>query len=91
VGGLYHVLTRGNDRQTFSFRLSITTRRLPQGDLYDPTDRIVETYKQIEGSSSAIIAGLTRYFLTCGTAMVVSIRVAPTEALTDKNKYGAAY
>jgi hypothetical protein len=38
----------------FSFRLSITTRRLPQGDLYDPTDRIVEAYNQIEGSSSAI-------------------------------------
>jgi hypothetical protein len=39
----------------FSFRLSITTRRLPQGDLYDPTNRIVEAYEQIEGSSSAIL------------------------------------
>jgi hypothetical protein len=55
VGGLYQVLTRGNDRPNyFPFRLSITTRRLPQDDLYDRTGIIVEAYKQIEGSSSAI-------------------------------------
>jgi hypothetical protein len=49
VGGLYQVLTLGNDRPNyFSFRLSITTRRLPQGDLYDPTNGIVGAYKRIE-------------------------------------------
>ena len=73
AGGLYHVLTRGNDRKTifhFDFRFRQDACRKVISE--DPTDRIVEAYKQMKVQAAQYRRLWPDPFLVAGSNLILN-------------------